>query len=411
MDRVIAHSDLDAFYASVEVMLNPDLRGKPVAVCGSVENRHGIILAKSQLAKKAGVKTGQAGWEAKMACPGLILVPPQYDQYCKYSRLVRDIYERYTNVIESYGMDECWLDITGSQLLFGNGEEIARKIQDDVLRELGLGVSVGVAHNKTLAKLASDMNKPKGITILGTDWRDKVWPLPVSDLLFVGSTTTSKLIRRGVYTIGDLAAIPPELMKTWFGKNGLMLSSFANGTDTSRVMPFGYTSAAKSVGHGTTCSADLRTPDEVWLVMLDLAQDIGRRLREHKLDATGVDVCVRGNDLGFQMWQGRLDFPTQSPLYISRRARQLFASHYKWERNVRAVTVRAISLIPHKQSYQLDFLGEMEAMKKRERLEDSVYQLHERFGAGSVFPCSLLKPTPIPTDGRDLVRMPGLYYQ
>ncbi|GHU70959.1 hypothetical protein FACS1894184_17150 [Clostridia bacterium] len=145
--------------------------------------------------------------------------------------------------------------------------------------------------------------------------------------------------------------------------------------------------------------------------MLDLAQDIGRRLREHKLDAMGVEVCVRGNDLGYQMWQGRLEFPTQSPLYISRHARQLFASQYKWERFVRAVTIRAISLIPHKESYQLDFFGKVEHQRKLERVEDTVFRLHERFGVGSVIPCSLLKPTPIPTDGRDMVRMPGMYFQ
>ncbi|GHU79722.1 hypothetical protein AGMMS49992_32030 [Clostridia bacterium] len=237
MDRVIAHSDLDSFYASVEVMLNPDLRGKPVAVCGSVENRHGIILAKSQMAKKAGVKTGQAAWEAKVACPGIILVPPQYDQYVKYSRLVRQVYERYTNIIEPYGMDEVWMDLTGSQLLFGNGEQIARKIQKDVYDELGLSVSIGVAHCKTLAKLASDMNKPMGITVLGENWRDQVWPLPVSDLLFVGNATTRKLVSKYILTIGDLAAQPIELLRSWFGKNGGQLWLFANGKDNARVMP------------------------------------------------------------------------------------------------------------------------------------------------------------------------------
>ena len=205
-NRCILHSDANCFYASVEMLLNPELRGKAVAVCGSTEERHGIVLAKSELAKKAGVKTGQANWEARQACPGLIVVPPHYDQYCKFSRLLRNIYLRYTNLVEPYGMDECWLDVTGSTQLYGSGEQIAEEIRQTVKDELGITVSIGVSFNKIFAKLGSDMKKPDAVTVLDdSNWRERIWPIPVSELLYVGRSTTKKLMERCVYTIGDLA--------------------------------------------------------------------------------------------------------------------------------------------------------------------------------------------------------------
>ena len=200
--RTILHSDANCFYASVEMLLNPELRGKPVAVCGSTEERHGIVLAKSELAKRAGVKTGMANWEARQACPGLIVVSPQYDQYCKFSKLLRNIYLRYTDLVEPYGMDECWLDVTHSGHIHGDGVKIAEEIRATVKEELGLTVSIGVSFNKIFAKLGSDMKKPDAITILPqNDWQSRIWPLPVSELLFVGHATTRKLISRNVLTI------------------------------------------------------------------------------------------------------------------------------------------------------------------------------------------------------------------
>ncbi|MDR1599123.1 MAG: DNA polymerase IV [Oscillospiraceae bacterium] len=412
MKRVVAHSDLDSFYCSVEQALNPSLRGKAIAVCGSVENRHGIILAKSQPAKKAGVKTGQAAWEAKAACPGLILIPPQYDQYIKYSQSVHEIYKRFTDDIEPYGMDECWLDLTASRALFGDGETIARTIQRMVSDELSLSVSIGVAPDKVIAKLASDMNKPSGITVITPEnWRELVWPLPISDLLFIGNATAAKLIEFGILTIGDLAVVPIKLLISWFGKNGGTLWLFANGRDVSRVMPGGYEASVKSVGHGITCSADLINSAAVWPVLLDLAQDVGKRLRLHRLNARGVQVCARGNDLGHGLFQGRLEFPTQSPHIIADMAMQLIESEYKWKRPVRMLTVRAISLEAHKGSRQLDVWGKVAGQWRRERLEDAVYNIRARFGDGAMMPCSLLQDLPMPEGGRELVRMPGLYYQ
>ena len=194
-DRVILHSDMNSFYASVEMMLDPKLRGKAVAVCGSTEERHGIVLAKSELAKQAGVKTGMVNWEARQRCPDLIVVPPQYDQYLKYSKLAHEIYYRYTDLVEPYGMDECWLDVTGSGI-YGTGKEIAEEIRQATKDELGLTVSIGVSFNKIFAKLGSDLKKPDAITeITPENYKEKVWPLAAAELLYVGPATEKRLAR------------------------------------------------------------------------------------------------------------------------------------------------------------------------------------------------------------------------
>ncbi len=221
---MILHSDLNCFYASVEMMLNPSLRGKAVAVCGSTESRHGIVLAKSELAKKRGVKTGMVNWEARQCCPDIIMVPPQYDEYLKYSKLTRAIYERYTDQVEGFGMDECWCDVSGSRKVFGDGMTIAEEIRQTVKAELGLTVSIGVSFNKIFAKLGSDLKKPDAITGISADnFKEKIWPLPASDLLYVGRATTKKFDSYGIRTIGDIANTSQDFLKRLLGVNGLAL--------------------------------------------------------------------------------------------------------------------------------------------------------------------------------------------
>lgn len=411
MQRFILHSDANSFYASVEMLLNPDLRDKAVAVCGSVENRHGIVLAKSERAKKAGVKTGQANWEARQACPGLIIVPPQYDQYCKFSALLRNIYLRYSDEVESFGMDECWIDITRICSSFIEAERIANEIRISVKTELGVTVSIGVSFNKILAKLGSDMKKPDAVTVLDdATWREKVWPLAASEILYVGRATTRKLAKYGVNTIGDLARTEPDILHSWFGKNGLALWVYANGLDQSRVMPVGFSPEVKSVGHGITCSRDLLNADEVWYVMLELSQDIGHRLRKYHLAACGVQVYVRNHDLYGEQYQMRLPYPTQSPMEVAQAARLLFGERYQWISNVRAVTVRAINLVDINRPIQLDFFGDWDSRLRQQRLDDCIDQIRGRFGNRAIVSASLLTPVPIPNDDRDMVRMPGLMY-
>lgn len=229
MQRVILHCDMNNFYASVECMLNPELKNKPVAVCGSVEERHGIVLAKNYAAKAFGVSTGEAIWQAKQKCQDLVIVEPHYEQYIKFSKLAREIYGRYTDQIEPYGMDECWLDVTGSGCM-GTGFEIADEIRRTVKFELGLTISAGVSFNKIFAKLGSDMKKPDAITCIEADsFREKIWCLPAADLLGVGRATEKVLSGYGIHTIGELAATSDDFLKCRLGKNGLAIKKYAMG--------------------------------------------------------------------------------------------------------------------------------------------------------------------------------------
>lgn len=392
-------------------MLDPSLKGKAVAVCGSTENRHGIVLAKSYEAKAKGVKTGQANWEAQQACPGLICVPPQYDQYLKYSRIVRSIYARYANDIEPFGMDEAWISIHGCGSVRKDGLEIAEEIRQTVKEETGLTVSIGVSFSKIFAKLGSDMKKPDAITVLDEEnWREKVWPLPASELLYVGPATTKKLARLNVHTIGELARCEPEALRAKFGKNGVMLWVFANGLDNAKVSPRNYVPPIKSVGHGTTCVIDLESEYTVWLVLYELAQDVGHRLRESELAARGVQITVKDKDLAWRQYQLPIRLPTQSPLEIAQAGFALFRSHYDWFKPVRALTIRGINLVPEKQPVQLDMFCDTLRREKRNTLDDAVDEIRQRFGYRSICAASLMGDLNMAQDKCETVTMPSLMY-
>lgn len=409
MERSILHSDLNSFYASVEMMLNPDLQGKAVAVCGSTEDRHGIVLAKSELAKKTGIKTGMVNWEARQRCPGLILVPPQYDQYVKYSKLTREIYQRYTDQVEPYGMDECWMDVSGSVQLFGTSMRIAEEIRKTTKKELGLSVSIGVSYNKVFSKLGSDMKKPDAITEVSKDRVEElVWPLPASELFYCGRATTKKLAAYGIHTIGDIAKTPPDFLKRRLGVNGVILWNYANGKDTSQVMQKDFVSPIKSIRHGITCVADLVSEQEVWRVMLELSQDIGHKLRVHSLEATGVQISIRDNTLFFKQYQGALELATQSPMEIALKSRELFHKNYRWAGNVRSVTVRAINLIPKGQPLQFNLYVDNERRERKICLEDTVEQIRRRYGKRAIYPATLLGDLKMPGIRSNEITMPGM---
>lgn len=411
-DRVILHSDLNGFYASVETMLDPSLKGKAVAVCGCAEDRHGIILAKSEKAKAAGVKTGMVNWQALKLCPELILLPPQYDQYLKYSKLTREIYQRYTDLVEPFGMDECWLDVTESRLLFGNGREIAEKIRKSVKEELGLTVSIGVSFTKVFAKLGSDMKKPDAITEISRKaYREKVWPLNVGEMIYCGRSTTAKLAKYGIITIGQLAQTDPKFLKQLLGVNGVALWRYANGADNSRVMHKSFVSSIKSIGHGVTCVTDLLNNDEVWRVILHLSQDVGHRLRLHELSARSVQISVRSCELHTQQFNIPLPYKTQIPSEIAQAAFRVFKERYSWDDKIRSLTVRATSLVPKDEPEQLSLF--IDSMKRagRERLWEAVEDLRSRFGKSSLTYAALLGDIKVPDDGRHKVKMPGLMYR
>ena len=410
MTRTILHSDLNSFYASVEIMLNPELRGKAVAVCGSTEDRHGIVLAKSELAKKAGIKTGMVNWEARRLCPELIVVHPTFGQYLKYSKLTREIYGRFTNRIEPFGMDECWLDLTGCGR--GDGEDIANKIRETIKAELGLTVSIGVSFNKIFAKLGSDLKKPDATTVISeSDYKEKIWPLPASELIYVGRSTTRKLAEYGIRTIGDIANATPEFLKRLLGVVGVGLWTYASGNDMSRVMQEDYEVPIKSIGHGITCTEDLTNNEEAWKVMLQLSQEIGHKLRQNDFLARGVMISIRDNSLNWKQYQALLEIATQSPTELARKGRYLFDKNYDWHAPVRSLTIRAINLIPKSQPVQQSLYDDPLRREKRERVEDAVEEIRARFGNHAIYSACLMGDLKMPGPGVHEVNMPGIMFQ
>ena len=385
MDRIILHSDLNSFYASVEIKLRPELRGKAVAVCGSVEERRGIVLAKSDKAKKAGIKTGMAVWQAKELCPELIVAPPRFGEYSKYSKMAREIYLRYTDRVEPFGMDECWLDLTGGEHIFGTGEKAADEIRQIMKNELGLTVSVGVSFNKVFAKLGSDIKKPDGTTVISkANFKQLVWPLPAEALLYVGPATMKTLNKHGIYTIGDIANAPEMLLRDWLGKHGEQLWRFANGLDDSRVIPIDQLPAPKSIGRGTTCPHDIMSPIDVRRVITELAQDVSHRLRENYAMAGGIQLSIRDSALSWRQFQHALSFPTQSWKKLAEAAFKLYALNYQENKPIRALTVTAISLMSKNEPRQIDIFTNADRLIKQERAEMAVEAIHARYGKKSI---------------------------
>ena len=398
MEKAILHCDLNNFYASVETALCPELRGKPIAVCGKTEDRHGIVLAKSEAAKKYGVKTGDVIWQAKNKCPDILIFPPRFPEYVKYSRAVRAIYGRYTDMIEPFGIDECWLDVSGSTRLFGAPEVIADDVREAVKNELGLTISVGVSFNKVFAKLGSDMKKPDAVTVIRREnFRDTVWRLPAEDMLWVGRSTSKVLKKYGIITIGDIAKCDPAFLKTAFGKNGVVLWRCANGLENSPVCNMGYRPPVKSVGRGVTCVDDLRDNDEVWRVILSLSHTVSDRLREDGLLASGIQIAVKNTALFTTQSQSKLVYPTQNSREIALKAFSLFKQTYKWQTPVRAVTVRAIELLSPDNPQQLSLGFDMTRHEKLEKLDKTMLHINEKYGKNTVFEATVLNGTKMPT--------------
>lgn len=309
--RHILHCDCNCFYASVEMQEHPELRGKSIAVCGDPEARHGIVLTASYPAKRMGVKTGMPIWEAKQHCRDLIIVPASYGKYQKYSGYVREVFNDYTDQVESFGLDEAWLDITGSVGLFGSPVKIAKEISARIKRELGITVSIGVSFNKITAKLGSDYKKPDAITIIEPEnYKEIVYPLPAGDLLYVGAATQRKLGSYGIRTIGQLAETNPETLKGWFGVMGYTLSAFARGLDQTPVAKQNAHTAIKSVGNSATTPRDLTTDEDVWLMLVLLSESVAMRMRDLGSKCNVVEIYVRDNELSGFTRRRKLDSPT-----------------------------------------------------------------------------------------------------
>ena len=379
--RTVLHADMNNCYASIEMLHHPKLRGNPVAVGGSVEQRHGIILARNYEARPFGVKVGQALWEARQKCPNLIIVPPDYEKYLRFSRLFRSILSDYSPQVEPFGLDESWIDVTGNTMKYGSGENIANEIRERVKFELGITVSVGVSYNKIFAKLGSDIKKPDATTVITTDnYKEVVWPLPAADLLGVGRATQVKLEKYGIKTIGDIAKANPDNLKRWLGKWGLFLYTYANGNDNSLVAETGNENVIKSVGNSTTCPRDLLNDDDAHIVFQNLAESVAERMRELGLMAKTVEVSLRTNDLFSFTRQSTLRQPTHISTELCAEAMKLLRTNHRWEKPLRSIGIRGTNLMPINAIRQLSLFEDEAKREKTERIEYVIDEIRRRFG-------------------------------
>lgn len=391
-ERIILHCDCNSFFASVETVLEPSYKNVPMAVCGDVENRHGIILAKNELAKRYGIVTAETVFSAKKKCPALVLARPHYDEYMRYSRKANEIYARYTDMIEPFGIDESWLDVTASKF-FGNGMEIAEKIRNDIKNELGITVSIGVSFNKVFAKLGSDYKKPDAITEITRDnFKRIVHPLPVSDLLFVGKKTAEVLRLLGIRTIGELAEASPSILAKRLGSAGEVLSTYARGEDKSPVEPHDK-NEAKSIGNGYTFKHDLVGRDECKTGINYLAEEIGTKLRLRGLKCATVQLSIKDEYLRTIQRNAPQNPPTDISSEIAETAFKILCREWSAEKPIRMITVTATNLVQKDGlAEQIDMFGE-EKEKKREKdgkREIAVDEIRKKFGTESILRASII---------------------
>lgn len=388
MERVILHIDCNKFYASVECLHNPEIRNKPVAVGGSPETRHGIILTKNEIASKYGITVGEPLWKAYQKCPDLIVVPPNFPLYVRFSNMARNIYKDYSDYIEPFGLDENWIDVTGDKR---GGENIALEIKERVKSELGITVSIGVSFNKTFAKFGSDYKKPDAVTVITKEnYKGIVWKSPCSDLLLVGPATTRKLAGYGIYTIGDLAQSDIGFIKSILGKNGVVIHNFANGIDPSAVSHKDDERALKSIGNSTTTPRDMVTDDDVKSVITVLGESVARRMREQGVRGKTVTITVRDKNLYHFTRQCKLQNSTDVSIEIINAAMKIFRENYVWNNPIRSIGV-AVSDFNADEGVQYDLSGTVEKREKLERLEKAVDNIRQRFGNYAVQRASLLK--------------------
>ena len=388
-DRVIFHCDLNCFFASVELLDKPALREVPVAVCGDPASRHGIILAKNEPAKRRGVQTAETVWQAKQKCPNLILLPPHHGLYAQYSRRINTIYGQYTDLVEPFGIDESWLDVTGSLHLFGDD---ARQLADDIRarlrQEVGLTISVGVSFNKVFAKLGSDYKKPDATTVISREnWRDIVWPLPVGDLLFVGRAARRTLGQYGVETIGQLAACKPEMLEQLMGKMGAQLYRYANGLDDAPVRPQHQREPVKSVGNSTTFPENLTRWEEIRSGLQLLSDSVAGRLRKEGLYCGGVALAVKDAQFRTVSRQMRLGAPTHLMRDILEAAQELTRRIWKTPTPVRLLSVTALYITDSADSYQqLDLLAGDAPLRdqRQEQLESAMDTIRGKYGRDAI---------------------------
>ncbi|WP_342621414.1 DNA polymerase IV [Erysipelothrix sp. P66] len=382
--RYILHCDIDYCFAQIEILKNPSLANVPMCVGGDESKRHGIVLARNPLAKAKGVKTAETLIDARRKCPGLVIVPPSYEDYLMISNQVKDIYRTYTDKVESFGIDEAWVDISDSILLFGKPGDIATEIQKRIKAEVGLTVSIGMSFNKIFAKLGSDFQKPNGLTILmESHMKQMIWPLPVQELLYVGPSTQKSLNQIGIRIIGDLACANENTLHTHLGKMGSLLKAFANGEDSSEVNP--YSDPAKSIGNGMTTPQDLVTIDEVKRVLLVLAESVSSRCRKIEKKGSVLRISIRDHKLETLSRQKKLNQPINTVQQIVNES--LFLVEKYWDQNkpLRSITITLSDLVSTCQPIQLSLFDEPIT-----ELDETLDTIRERFGHHSIKRASVL---------------------
>lgn len=385
-DRVILHCDMNGFFASVELLDYPELRDKPMAVCGNPENRHGIILAKNEIAKAYGIVTAETLWQAKKKCPDLQTVPPHHDKYKHYSKLINDIYLRYTDMVEPFSVDESWLDVTASRNLFGSGKDIADTLRETVKKELGLTLSAGVSFNKIFAKMGSDYKKPDATTVITREnFREILWPLDIRAMFFVGKATADKLRACGIKTIGELALSDKKAMISLLGKHGGVIHDYANGLDMTSVLRFDEREKIKSVGNGTTFSRNLTDTADIRTAVTGLSDTVASRLRKYKMKAFGVKVDIKDPQLKVISRQTQLDNPTNLTEVIADTAMDIIRKSWRMRDPIRMLTVTAINLCDENQAQQLSlFTEENISTEKGERAERAMDDIRRKFGDNAI---------------------------
>ena len=386
MDRVILHCDMNGFFASVELLSHPELRDRPMAVCGSPDKRHGIILAKNEPAKQAGVVTAETVWQALKKCPDLQFVPPHMSKYKHYSRLINEIYQRFTDMVEPFSIDESWLDVTASQSLFGSGREIADTIRETVKKELGLTLSAGVSFNKIFAKMGSEYKKPDATTLITREnFKEILWPLPARDMFFVGKATARKLSESGIKTIGDIAVADPGVLERMLGKQGRQLWEYTNGLDNSPVARVGESEKIKSVGNGVTFTRDLVTEDDIVTAVTSLSDTVAGRLRRYGMKACGVKVDIKDPYFKVISRQKQLFSPTNLAGEIAKNSLDIIHSSWKKGSPIRMLTITGINLTDEIFDEQLSLFGiSSDDRQKGEQIERTMDEVRKKYGSSSI---------------------------
>ena len=392
--RTILHVDMNCFYASVEMAEDPSLRGKPVIVGGDEESRHGIVLTASYPAKRRGVKTAMTLWEARRVCPEAIIVPPRYGLYMCYSRHARELYNEYTDLVEPFGLDEAWLDVTETtQLAGGSTMLLARQISERMFAELGITVSIGVSWNKIFAKFGSDYDKPDGLTVITPqNFTRLVWPAKTRDLLYVGPATERKLARIGILTIGELAQADEYAIRRALGKMGQVVQSFARGLDDAPVRVYQPSAGdivheVKGVGNGITSPFDIEDAVTARQVIWLMGESVAQRLRAQGLAARTISAYGRDfKTLVSRSRQTTLERPTQLTSTICATAARLLCDDWDFAHGekLRALGVRASNLSPAATCVQLDLFGEESRRQQLLDLDRTIDELRYRYGNHAV---------------------------